>query len=390
MPAGRVLHPAVPEPQGPSAGFRARLRLRGKRRVFDFPGQCLRDSRVRRAIQERRAGPRRRVHRAGRVRRGTGALRELHGLGSRGERRLGDSRAPLPLSVRRQRKEDVRRHGGRGAGDARAGGDRGRGHGRQDAHGRLVDPRAGYGAHGERSQDVGAESVPAVPRREESVCGRRLQSRERVVPESHLDHHGAGVALLRVSGGRIQEREPMTVTRREMLEVTAAALAAPLLTPAPVTAATPPAPVLPGAPKFFTAPEFALLDELSDLIIPTDAHSPGARIAGVATYIDFRLSESLDTDQQAKWHSGLAAVDAVSQESNGKAFMQSSPAQRVALLTKIAAAEHDPKTPAEHFFQQLKGWTVRAYYSSKVGIHADQEYKGNVYQRGEYAGYDAK
>ena len=178
----------------------------------------------------------------------------------------------------------------------------------------------------------------------------------------------------------------MTVTRREMLEVTAAALAAPLLTPAP---AAPAAVVLPGAPKFFSAPEFALLDELSDLIIPTDAHSPGARVAGVATYIDFRLSESLDADEQAKWHSGLAAVDALSQELNGKALMQSSPEQRVAVLTKLAAAEHDPKTPAEHFFQQLKGWTVRAYYGSKVGIHADQEYKGNVYQRGEYAGYDA-
>lgn len=178
----------------------------------------------------------------------------------------------------------------------------------------------------------------------------------------------------------------MTVTRREMLEVTAAALAAPLLTPAP---AAPPAPVLAGAPKFFSAPEFALLDELSDLIIPTDAHSPGARVAGVATYIDFRLSESLDSDEQAKWHSGLAAVEALSQELNGKALMQSTPEQRVAVLTKLAAAEHDPKTPAEHFFQQLKHWTVRAYYSSKVGIHADQEYKGNVYQRGEYAGYDA-
>src|SRR6266702_4418943 len=127
----------------------------------------------------------------------------------------------------------------------------------------MVDSRAGHGADGERSQDLGAEPVPAVARREESVCRRRLQSRERVVPESHLDHHGAGVALLRISGGRIQEREPMTVTRREMLEVTAAALAAPLVTPAPVTAATPAAPVLLGAPKLFTAPEFALLDELS-------------------------------------------------------------------------------------------------------------------------------
>ena len=178
------------------------------------------------------------------------------------------------------------------------------------------------------------------------------------------------------------------LSRREMLEVTAAALTAPLLNVGPATA--PPAPALPSAPKFFTAPEFALLDELSDLIIPTDAHSPGARVAGVATYIDFRLSESLDTDQQAKWHSGLAAVDALSQELHGKPFLQGTPEQRLAVLTKMAAGEKDPKTPAEHFFQQLKGWTVRAYYTSKVGLQADQRYQGNVYQRGESAGYDAK
>ena len=184
----------------------------------------------------------------------------------------------------------------------------------------------------------------------------------------------------------------MTVTRREMLAATAAALAAPLVAPAPAGAAeaAQAAQAARMAPKFFTAPEFALLDELSDLIIPTDAHSPGARVAGVATYIDFRLAESLDTDQQAKWHSGLAAVDTLSQELHGKPFLQGTPEQRLAVLTKMAAGEKDPKTPAEHFFQQLKGWTVRAYYSSKVGIHADQQYKGNVYQRGEYAGYDAK
>jgi len=189
-----------------------------------------------------------------------------------------------------------------------------------------------------------------------------------------------------MSDHRVDPQEGLS--RREMLEVTAAALATPLLHLGPAAAplATP---ILQGVPKFFTGPEFALLDELSDLIIPTDAHSPGARVAGVATYIDFRLSESLDADEKVKWHSGLAAVDALSQELNGKAFMQGSPEQRVAVVTKLAAADHDPKTPAEHFFQQLKGWTVRAYYTSKVGIHADQEYKGNVYQRGDYAGYDA-
>jgi len=181
----------------------------------------------------------------------------------------------------------------------------------------------------------------------------------------------------------------MTVTRREMLAATAAtaaALAAPLAAPEAAQAAEAATVV----PKFFTAPEFALVDELAELIIPADAQPPGARVAGVATYIDFRLAESLDTDQQAKWHSGLAAVDTLSQELQGKAFLQGTPEQRLAVLTKMAAGEKDPKTPAEHFFQQLKGWTVRAYYTSKVGIQADQRYKGNVYQRGEYAGYDAK
>ena len=181
----------------------------------------------------------------------------------------------------------------------------------------------------------------------------------------------------------------MTVTRREMLAATAAALAAPLVAPGAAGAAgAAQAPSV--APKFFTAPEFALLEELSDLIIPTDAHSPGARAAGVAAYIDFRLSDSPDPEQQTTWRSGLAAVDALSKELNGKAFLQGSAEQRVAVLTRMAAGEHDPKTPADHFFQTLKHWTARAYYTSKVGIHADQQYKGNVYQRGEYAGFDAK
>jgi gluconate 2-dehydrogenase subunit 3-like protein len=55
----------------------------------------------------------------------------------------------------------------------------------------------------------------------------------------------------------------------------------------------------------------------------------------------------------------------------------------------MAAGESDPKTPAEQFFKEIKGMTIRAYYTSKVGIHDDQQYKGNVVQTGEYAGFDA-
>src|SRR5207237_5512278 len=142
-------------------------------------------------------------------------------------------------------------------------------------------------------------------------------------------------------------------SRRDLLAATAAALATPLVSEA-AKAAGAGAPSEVQAPKFLTASEFALLDELTELIIPTDAQSPGARAAGVAAYIDFRLSESLEPERQASWRSGLQAGDALSREVHGRAFLDATPAQRVAVLTRIAAAEAEPKDSAEHFFPELK------------------------------------
>lgn len=175
------------------------------------------------------------------------------------------------------------------------------------------------------------------------------------------------------------------LSRREMLGLTAAAVAATPLVKLPadaIVSATPPG-------KFLTAAELALVDELTELIIPTDDHSPGAKAAGVAAYIDYRLSISVEPDWQAKWRTGLKAVNGLSRDLNGKAFMDATAEQRVAVLTKMAAGEENPKTPEEHFFNELKRWTVTGYYTSSIGIHQDQEYKGNVIQPGEFAGYDA-
>jgi len=166
------------------------------------------------------------------------------------------------------------------------------------------------------------------------------------------------------------------ISRREMIEATAVALAVPFLK------------VGLRSVGFLTPAEYALLDELSELIIPADEHSPGARAAGVAGYIDARLAESLEPDWQARWRTGLQAVEALSRELNGKPLLEATPDQRVSVLTRMAAGEADPKTPLDHFFKELKWWTVFGYYTSRIGIHQDQEYKGNVYQSGEYAGFD--
>jgi hypothetical protein len=176
----------------------------------------------------------------------------------------------------------------------------------------------------------------------------------------------------------------MKLSRREMLQAAAAAAV-----PALVRGATSsPAPPTPPA-HFFTPAELALVDELSDMIIPTDDRAPGARAAGVAAYIDARLAESLERERQTAWRTGLAAVEALSREMNSKTFLVSTAEQRLAVLTRMAAGEANPTAPAEKFFVELKAQTVFAYYTSKIGIHDDQQYKGNVYQTGDYAGFDA-
>jgi glucoside 3-dehydrogenase (cytochrome c) hitch-hiker subunit len=170
------------------------------------------------------------------------------------------------------------------------------------------------------------------------------------------------------------------VKRREMIKLTAGAVAA-----APLVKTQAPAAPQAAAPRFFTPEEFALLDELTELIIPTDDHSPGARAAEVAAYIDARLAESFEDEPRQTWRAGLKLIDEISGEMHRQPFMRATPAQRVALLTRISRNEAKPEKPEERFFGELKARTARAYYTSRIGIRVEMEYKGNTYLK-EYVG----
>ena len=143
----------------------------------------------------------------------------------------------------------------------------------------------------------------------------------------------------------------------------------------------------PAAAGFFTREELALVDELAEMIIPADAHSPGARAANVAGYIDARLAEAVDESVRKTWREGLKLVEQRSQEAGSTTFLQSSPAARLALLTGMAQNEAQPKRPEEVFFAELKSRVVHAYYTSEIGIQRDMEYKGNTYLA-EFVGTD--
>jgi Gluconate 2-dehydrogenase subunit 3 len=176
--------------------------------------------------------------------------------------------------------------------------------------------------------------------------------------------------------------------RREWLKTSAAALGASLL-PLPAVSGEAPqaenaAPAMKTksgetkpAAHFFTPAQHALVEELCETIIPADEHSGGAKAAKVADYIDQVLRESLDDSRKALWREGLRLVDIMSQHYHGKSFVDASPEDRIAVLTVLSNNDHMTDLPEVRFFIELKRLTVQGYYTSKIGIHDELEYKGN-------------
>ena len=132
------------------------------------------------------------------------------------------------------------------------------------------------------------------------------------------------------------------------------------------------------AGKFFNAQQMETIAVISDLIIPTDDHSPGARAAGVSSFIDLMVSESSNETKEL-WRDGLAAVDKLSEQKFSAPFIRAGQEQQISMLKSISRNERRPKTIEERFFVAIKSMTVDGYYTSPIGIHQDLRYKGNAY-----------
>jgi hypothetical protein len=188
--------------------------------------------------------------------------------------------------------------------------------------------------------------------------------------------------------------------RRQWLKTSATMIGASLLPASTVAAAEPQAEVKPAAPPaaregqqagsaahFFTPAQHAMVEELTETIIPADSHSGGAKAAKVADTIDRHLALTYDDSERSLWREGLRLVDIMSQHYNGKTFVDASPAERIAVLTVLSENSRMNDLPEVKFFNQLKGATVACYYTSKIGIHDELQYKGNRILK-EYVGCD--
>jgi Gluconate 2-dehydrogenase subunit 3 len=119
--------------------------------------------------------------------------------------------------------------------------------------------------------------------------------------------------------------------------------------------------------QFLTADENKLVDQLMEMIIPADEHSPGAHAAQASLFADQMIATSEEA-VKTQWRRGLASIR---EQAQGTSLADA--------LRKAAENEENPRTDVDHFFVLLKQTTVNGYYTSRIGIDQELEYTGNTY-----------
>ena len=123
----------------------------------------------------------------------------------------------------------------------------------------------------------------------------------------------------------------------------------------------------PYQPRFCSPDEYALVERLSELIIPTDDR-PGAREAGVSEFIDFRVWT--DPSVQQPFRYGLGWISAHGIRLYGKPFLQLDPEQQSEMLGHLAykAQSRPGEEDGRHFFKLIRRLTVMGFYTSRIGL----------------------
>jgi len=119
-------------------------------------------------------------------------------------------------------------------------------------------------------------------------------------------------------------------------------------------------------PTFFAAGDFEALESFTEILIPAD-DTPGAREARCAHYIDFLLQASAP-DVQKQWRTALESLQSAG-------FHKAAPAGRAELVEAMSQPEHQ----LFPVFQRIKQQTAFAYYTSRVGLIDNLDYRGNSY-----------
>lgn len=84
----------------------------------------------------------------------------------------------------------------------------------------------------------------------------------------------------------------------------------------------------------FTPAEIAYLDEIAETILP-ETRTPGAKAAKVGPFIALMVTDTYEEKDQANFRAGMLRLDEACQRMHQKAFMESTPEQRLVLLEAV-------------------------------------------------------
>jgi hypothetical protein len=123
----------------------------------------------------------------------------------------------------------------------------------------------------------------------------------------------------------------------------------------------------PYKPQFFTPEEYAVMDTLTEMVIPRD-DTPGAKDAGVAEFIDFMTAH--DEEIQQPFRSGLKWLNAKSRKLYGQHFTALPAGDQETILRRLAYRSEQSADDLEgqQFFALLRRYTVMGYYTTRIGL----------------------
>lgn len=185
----------------------------------------------------------------------------------------------------------------------------------------------------------------------------------------------------------MSERDPGTLSRRELLQVLATIpLAGALgLGTARVSRAARLAAALDDdatafVPRFFTPHEWRTVRVLVDDIIPRDERSGSATEAKVPEFMDFMLADAdTSADARTAMRGGLAWIDAECMERFGARYADGDTTRRHALLDDIAWPERarPELSQGAAFFNDFRDLTASGFWATPAGWR-DLRYVGNT------------
>ncbi len=119
--------------------------------------------------------------------------------------------------------------------------------------------------------------------------------------------------------------------------------------------------------RFYSPEEFAFIDRISDLIIPS-TETPGASDVNVAGYVDALMSEWANTSTQRRFRMELAEMRRLL----GEDFLGLTVDEASQRLAEFDAAAFDRRPPRYGGYRSLKQLITQAYFASEAGALQEQ------------------